>query len=101
MQDLTFEVTHYCNGVIFRRFTVPAIERGVYGVYFDGVPYGPCEVSVAEKMPKTLSKAIFRGCGFWITNLSDIMQKDLQGYSRGYAKQGKPLGTLIARAIWI
>ena len=96
---LTFECTYHRHGVIQRKFTVPAIKRGVSGVYFSGVPYGPCDVSAAAAMPKTLEKAMYRGASFWAPEFSDVMRKDLRGYSRGL-NEGADLGTLFAKATW-
>lgn len=99
MQDLTFTVTYRRYGITRRKFTVPAIRRAVSGVYFAGVPYGPCGVSIAQAMPKTLEKAIFRGGLFWASEFSDVMRLDLRGYGRGL-REGADLGALSAQADW-
>jgi len=99
MSNLTFECTYHRHGVIQRKFIVPAIKRAVSGVYFNGTPYGPCDVATAAAMPKTLHKACFRGGSFWTPEFSDVMRKDLRGYSRGM-KEGGDLGTIFAKANW-
>jgi len=99
MSNLTFECTYHRHGVIQRKFIVPAIKRAVSGVYFNGTPYGPCDVATAAAMPETLHKACFRGSSFWTPEHSDVMRKDLRGYSRG-TKEGAELGTLFAKANW-
>jgi hypothetical protein len=88
------------NGVIRRKFTVTATRRAISGIYFDGAPYGPCNVAILEAMPKTLEKALHRSCAFWAGEHSDVMRADLRGYSRGYAGEGACLGTLYAQADW-
>lgn len=77
------------------RFTVPAIERGVSGVYFDGKPYAPCVESVIARAPYRLRKAIERSTGFWGSDLSDVMRLDLNR-----ARDGAARGTVFARALW-
>ena len=99
MSNLTFESTYHGHGVIQRKFIVPAIKRAVSGVYFNGTPYGPCDVATAAAMPKTLHKACFRGGSFWTPEFSDVMRKDLRGYSRGM-KEGGDLGAIFAKANW-
>ena len=99
MESLSFTVTHNRYGVIQRKFIVPAVKRAISGVYFNGTPYGPCDVATAAAMPKTLHKACFRGSSFWAGEYSDVMRKDLRGYTRGL-REGSDLGTLFAKANW-
>lgn len=99
MENLSFEVSFQRNGIA-RKFTVPAARQVLHGVYFNGQPYLPDLESVKRAMPRPLHKSIERGCGFWTDKHSDVVSMDLHGYSASIYKQGKPLGTLIAKANW-
>jgi hypothetical protein len=98
MTTLTFTVNYMRDGLIRRKFTVPATRRAISGIYFDGAPYAPCGAAVVAAMPKTLEKATCRA-GFWVGEFSDVMRLDLRGYSRGLT-EGACLGTLFAKADW-
>lgn len=98
MTTLTFTVKYMRDGVIRRKFTVPATRRAISGIYFNGGPYAPCHAAVVAAMPKPLEKATCRA-GFWAGELSDVMRLDLRGYSRGLS-EGACLGTLYAQADW-
>lgn len=97
---LTFTVKYMRNGVIRRKFTVPASSQVLHGVYCNGVPYLPDLDAVKACMDKRLHPAIDRNIGFWTDKYSDEVSMELHGASRTYYKQGKPLGTLFAQADW-
>lgn len=90
MEKLTF----ICD-VAGRRVTVPAIVRGLYGVYYDGKPYSPCVETLIDLAPYHWRKAIERSIGFWSSNASDVMRLDLNR-----ARDGAAMGSIFARASW-
>jgi hypothetical protein len=90
MESLTFT----CD-IAGRRVTVPAVERGLCGVYYEGKPYAPCIATLIKLAPYHLRAAIERAGLFWGSDMSDVLRLDLNR-----KRDGASLGAVWARATW-
>ena len=93
---MLFDVIYQRDGVIRARFTVPAVEAGVIGVYRNGVPYRPHGGDIHRNMPGRYAAAFSRAA-LWMGKNGDgcdVFRADLWD-----ATGRKSLGTVFARAL--
>jgi hypothetical protein len=93
---MLFDVVYMRDGAARARFTVPAQEAGLFGVYRDGVPYRPDGAAIHRAMPGRYA-ADFERAALWLGKAgdgSDVFRADLWD-----ASGRKPLGSVFARAV--
>ena len=93
---MEFDVKYVRDGVIRERFTVPACEAYLIGVYRDGIPYQPDREAIYNKLPYHYRKAFYRSNMWKGVNGdgNDVFRADMWN-----AKHNKPLGTVFAKAV--
>lgn len=93
---MQFEVTYSRGGCIRSRFTVPATEAGLVGIYRDGIPYRPCGAAIHDALPYHY-RAAFDRAQMWLGRNGDgrdVFRADLWD-----ARHKRPLGSVFARAL--
>ena len=80
----------------FGKPVVHAVERGLTGVYRDGVPYGPNLTEVRECLPYRFRKAFDRANGTWWFVSGE---EEKASYTTLRDRRGKYLATIYANAV--